>query len=115
MPPDKEAGQRQAVLELVVLRVGGVVVDAAGHEGLLDGPPSPVHLGARVSHGRVVGRGLGSPFGEVAGEPLLAGLAELQGPASQGGNAPGQSGYFGGYRLIGAGLRRAGLPSYQPP
>ena len=78
--------------------------------------PAGEHLGPRRVDPGVVRARPARPARPVAGEPQVPpAAAELLGPRGQASGPAGQVGQLAASAASGAGLRWAGLPSYQPP
>ena len=78
--------------------------------------PALVEVGAGGVDGGVVGRGRRRQLDEVAGQPQVAGVGDLDGARRQPAGAAGQRRQLGRPAPPrGAGLRFAGSPSHHPP
>ena len=94
----------------------GPAEDALGHRAALLGGALAEDLGAHLVHAGVVGRGLGGQLGEVAGQAEVAGRGQLGGPLGEPRRRRRRGDATSAAMAASVGgLRRAGLPSYQPP
>ena len=108
----RRSGRRVRLLA----RLGcGPAEDALRHGRRLGVDASLVHVGPGAVHRRVVGCGERGELGEMTREPEVALAASATARAASRSAPPASAASSPASAASGAGLRCAGLPSYQPP